>query len=65
MSAIDQIIDGVREALKMNAEIKRLSDTVREINIEVRELDRRVVRLETMVELGQGARGVRRLPPKS
>ncbi len=49
----------------MSAEIERLPDAVRDINVDVRDLDRRVVRLETMAELGQGARGPRLLPPNS
>ena len=65
MAALDQIIDGVKEVLKMSAEIKRLSEAVRDINVDVRDLDRRVVRLETMAEMSQGARGPRLLPPNS
>ena len=64
MAALDQIFDGVREVFKMSAEIKRLAETVRDMSVEVRDLDRRVVRLETMLELAQGARGTRRLPPR-
>ena len=64
MAALDRIIEGVRETLKMSAEIKRLAETVRDLSVEVRDLDRRVVRLETMVEPAPGARGTRRLPRK-
>ncbi len=64
MAALDQIIEGVKEVLKMSGEIKRLAETVRELSTEIRDLDRRLVRLETIVELAQGARATRRLPPK-
>jgi vacuolar-type H+-ATPase subunit D/Vma8 len=64
MAALDQIIEGVKEVLKMSGEIKRLAESVRELSAEIRDIDRRVVRLETMVELAQAARGARRLPPK-
>ena len=49
----------------MSGEIKRLSETVRELSVELRDLDRRVVRLETVVEFAQNSRGARRLPPKA
>lgn len=64
MAALDQIIEGVKEVLKMSGEIKRLAETVRELSTEIRDLDRRLVRLETMVELAQGARAGKRPPPK-
>lgn len=64
MAALDQIIEGVKEALKMSGEIKRLSETVKDLSFEMRDLDRRVVRLETMVEVVQN-RAARRLLPKS
>jgi hypothetical protein len=65
MAALEQIIEGVREVLKMSGEIKRLSETVRDVSVELRDLDRRVVRLETVVEFAQNSRGARRLPPKA
>jgi vacuolar-type H+-ATPase subunit D/Vma8 len=64
MAALDQIIEGVKEVLKMSGEIKRLSETVKDLSFEMRDVDRRVVRLETMVEVGQN-RAARRLLPKS
>jgi hypothetical protein len=65
MAALDRIIDGVKEVLKMNAEIRRLADTVRELSAEVRDMDRRLVRLETMAELAQASRASKRLPPRT
>ena len=65
MAALEQIIEGVKEVLKMSGEIKRLSETVRDVSVELRDLDRRVVRLETVVEFAQNSRGIRRLPPKA
>ena len=64
MAALGQIIEGVKEVLKMSAEIKRLAETARDLSIEVRDIDRRVVRLETMVEVAQVARSAKRLQPK-
>jgi len=63
MSALDRILEGVKEVLKMNSEIKRLAEAVRDLNLEVREIDRRLVRIETLAELSRGARGTKRLAP--
>lgn len=65
MAAFDQIVEGVKEVLRMSGEIKRLADAVRELGTEVRDIDRRLVRIETMAELSQSARVSKRLPPKS
>jgi hypothetical protein len=64
MGALDQIVDGIKEVLKMSAEIKRFSEAVRDLNVEVREIDRRLVRIETMAELSQLASAAKRLPPE-
>ena len=65
MAAFDQIVEGVKEVLRMSGEIKRLADAVRELGTEVRDIDRRLVRIETMAEIAQSARTTKRLPPKS
>jgi len=65
MAAFDQIVQGVKEVLRMSGEIKRLADAVRELGTEVRDIDRRLVRIETMAELSQSARAAKRLPPKT
>lgn len=65
MAAFDQIVEGVKEVLRMSGEIKRLADAVRELGTEVRDIDRRLVRIETMAELAQSARTTKRLPPKT
>ncbi|MBI3917013.1 MAG: hypothetical protein HY322_08405 [Betaproteobacteria bacterium] len=53
MPALDRIIDGVKEVLRMTDEVKRLSDDVRSLAIEVREIDKRLVRMETMAEIAK------------
>lgn len=62
MAAIDRIIDGVKEVLRMTGEVKRLSDEVRSLAIEVREIDRRLVRIETLAELSRTQRGPSKRP---
>lgn len=65
MAAFDQIVEGVKEVLRMSGEIKRLADAVRELGVEVRDIDRRLVRIETMAEMAQSTRTTKRLPPKT
>lgn len=65
MAAFDQIVEGVKEVLRMSGEIKRLADAVRELGTEVRDIDRRLVRIETMAEISQATRASKRLPPKT
>ncbi len=65
MAAFDQIVEGVKEVLRMSGEIKRLADAVRELGVEVRDIDRRLVRIETMAEMAQSTRTIKRLPPKT
>lgn len=57
MAAIDRIIDGVKEVLRMTGEVKRLSDEVRSLAIDVREIDKRLVRIETLAEISRAQRG--------
>lgn len=57
MSAIKDAIGGIREVLRMSDDIKRASDGLKALALEVREHDRRLVRLETMVEVAQRQAG--------
>lgn len=63
MSGLDRIIDGVKEVLRMTDEIKRLADGLKALAAEVREIDKRLVRIETLAEIAktQGGRPPRRL----
>jgi hypothetical protein len=57
MSAIKDVIDGLKEVLRMSDDLKRTADGVKALAIEVREHDRRLVRLETIVEFAQARSG--------
>lgn len=65
MSAFDRVLDGIKEVLRASDEIKRLSEGLKTLAIEVRDIDRRLVRIETMAEIAksQAPRG-KRLPRK-
>ena len=57
MSAVKHMIDGLREVLRMTDDLKRTAEGVKALAIEVREHDRRLIRLETIVEFAQGRGG--------
>ncbi len=57
MAGLDRIIDGVREVLRMTDEVKRLPDGLKSLAIEVRDLDKRLVRIETMAEIAKSQSG--------
>lgn len=65
MAAFDRILDGIKEVLRVTDEIKRLSEGVKMLAIEVRDIDRRLVRIETMAEIAKAqasSRPRRKLP---
>jgi hypothetical protein len=65
MAALDRVIEGVKEVLRMSDEVKRLAESMKDLAAEVRELDRRLVRIETMAELAERrspSRGTKRHP---
>ena len=57
MAGLDRIIDGVKEVLRMTDEVKRLSEGLKSLAIEVREIDKRLVRIETMAEIAKSQAG--------
>jgi len=67
MSAFERVLDGIREVLRATEEIKRLSEGLKAIAVEVRDIDRRLVRIETIAEIAKarGARSGRKRLPKS
>ena len=60
MSAVRDALEAVRAALLLNTEVTRLAQMMQEQMRELREHDRRLVRIETLIEFG-GA-GPRTLP---
>lgn len=67
MAGFDRVLDGVKAVLLATEEIKRLSANVQTLSGEVREIDRRLSRLEGVV-VGQAqavAAHRRRLPRKT
>jgi hypothetical protein len=65
MSGLDRIIDGIKEVLRMSDEIRRVSEGLKSLAIEVRDIDKRLIRIETFAEVAkaQAGRGAsKRLP---
>lgn len=64
MSALKDVLDGIREVLRLSDQIKATADVLKGLAAEVRDHDRRLVRLETMAEIAQaGLRAKRRALP--
>lgn len=61
MGATDRFFAAIKEVLVLSNEVERLADEVKDLGGLVRDVDRRLVRIETMVELA-GGKG--RLPDK-
>ena len=50
MSALGEAIGAIKEALKLSDVVKRAGDTIKELAREVRDHDRRLIRLEAQWE---------------
>jgi hypothetical protein len=65
MAAFERVLEGIKQVLLATEEIKRLSENVKALGVEVRDIDRRVARLEGVV-VGQSQANAsrKRLPKK-
>jgi len=55
MSAIKDAIAAMKEVLLLSEKVDRAGNLLSEISAELRDHDRRLVRLETMVEISRGS----------
>ena len=51
MSVVDRILDGIRDLIVMREELARTGETVRSLASDVRDHERRLIRIETMIEM--------------
>jgi hypothetical protein len=51
MSIADRIFDGLRATIQLNDRVSGLGQELKALAIDVRELDRRLIRVETALEL--------------
>jgi chromosome segregation ATPase len=67
VSTISDAVSAIREVIKLTDDVKRAGETLKELAIEIRELDRRITRLEaqwdTALKFSTG-RGLDQLPDK-
>ena len=57
MSVLSEALGAVKEALKLADDVKRTGETLKEVAHELREHDRRLIRLETQWETILALRG--------
>ncbi|HOP17791.1 MAG: hypothetical protein KDI77_08530 [Gammaproteobacteria bacterium] len=62
MSAIKDAIAAMKEVLLLTDKVERAGTLLSDVSRELREHDRRLTRLETLVEFRSGRAGIRELP---
>lgn len=60
MSALDRVLTAIKGVILIREEVNQLSEVVKVLIVDVRDHDRRLIRLETLVDPGE--RRPRRLP---
>jgi len=56
MSLSDRLFNALRTAIQLDERVKTLSEKVGTLSHEVHDIDKRLVRIETVVEFGAGRR---------
>jgi hypothetical protein len=56
MSTLKDVFEAVKEVLLLTNKVENLGKTLQDASVELRDHDRRLVRLETMVEMAQKKR---------
>jgi hypothetical protein len=62
MGIADRIFDGLRATIQLNERVAALGQELRLLAVDVRELDRRLIRVETALELASSGKFTS-LPP--
>jgi hypothetical protein len=60
MSFSGKIFEALATTIKMNDAITRLSEDVKSLSKEVRDMDKRLVRIETFIEIAEMQKKLRR-----
>lgn len=61
MSTLKDVVGAIKEVLILTNKVENLGKMLQDAAVELRDHDRRLVRLETMVEMAQTAQ-IRRIP---
>ena len=62
MGIADRIFDGLRATIQLNERVAVLGQELKALSVDVRDLDRRLIRVETALELATSGR-LAALPP--
>ena len=62
MGIADRIFDGLRATIQLNERVSALGQELRALAVDVRDLDRRLIRVETALEIATSGRFAA-LPP--
>jgi hypothetical protein len=54
MSLFDRLLGGVKETLLMKDDLARLKEITKEIMLDLRDHEARLIRIETLIEVAQG-----------
>ncbi len=64
MSVIKDAVNAMKEVILLTDKVEKTGAVLSEISKELREHDRRLIRLETMVEIAQFQSGQKKVEPK-
>lgn len=53
MSAFERVLDGIKDLLVMREEVTRLADGTKELGRDIRDHERRLIRIETLIEVAE------------
>ena len=56
MGAADKFFKAMKDVMLLSEEVKRLSSDVSDLSVDVRHIDRRLIRIETLADIAQVAR---------
>ena len=65
MSLTDRVLDALRSAIVLESKVTALATQVGDLARDVREMDKRLVRVETVIEFGTKGRGPAASDPRS
>jgi hypothetical protein len=65
MSTISDILAGLKTAIELNSKVISVATAVERLAIDMREVDRRLTRVETIIEITRTDGSVLRLAPRS
>jgi hypothetical protein len=60
MSAFGKVISVITNTVNLNDKILSLSDKVKDLSVEIHNINCRVIRLETFIEIAEKQRGIAR-----